>query len=44
MLGAYKDKVLIEYATQDISNQLFVSWYQLYLPEQLQEELRKLMD
>lgn len=46
VLGAYKDKVLIEYATQGISNQLFVSRYQLYLPDkkQLQEELRKLMD
>ena len=46
VLGAYKDKVLIEYATQGISNQLFVSRYQLYLPDkkQLQDELRKLMD
>ena len=46
VLGAYKDKVLIEYATQGISNQLFVSRYQLYLPDkkQLQDELRKLME
>lgn len=46
VLGAYKDQVLIEYATQGISNQLFVSRYQLYLPDkkQLQDELRKLMD
>ena len=46
LLGAYKDKVLIEYATQGISNQLFVSHYQLYLPEKkiLQEELSKLME
>lgn len=46
VLGAYKDRVLIEYATQGISNQLFVSRYQLYLPDkkQLQDELRKLMD
>ncbi|MDI9604742.1 MAG: DUF1016 domain-containing protein [Bacteroidota bacterium] len=45
VLGAYKDNVLIEYATQGISNQLFVSRYQLYLPDkkQLQEELLKLM-
>lgn len=44
--GAYKDNVLIEYATQGISNQLFVSRYQLYLPgkKQLQEELLKLMN
>ena len=47
VLGAYKDKVLIEYATQGISNQLFVSRYQLYLPDKKryqEEELRKLMD
>ncbi|MEG0693329.1 MAG: PDDEXK nuclease domain-containing protein [Oscillospiraceae bacterium] len=45
VLGAYKDEVLIEYATMGISNQLFVSKYQLYLPDkkQLQNELRKLM-
>lgn len=46
LLGAYKDKVLIEYATQGISNQLFVSRYQLYLPDKklLQDELSKLME
>lgn len=46
VLGAYKDKVLIEYATQGISNQLFVSRYQLYLPDkkQLQDELNRLIE
>jgi putative cytoplasmic protein len=46
VLGAYKHQVLIEYAMQGISNQLFVSRYQLYLPnkQQLQEELRRIID
>lgn len=46
VLGAYQDNVLIEYATQGISNQLFTSRYQLYLPDkkQLQDELRKYLD
>ncbi|GAB4329645.1 MAG: PDDEXK nuclease domain-containing protein [Calditrichia bacterium] len=45
VLGAYKDHILVEYATQNITNQLFVSKYQLYLPEkkQLQEELERLL-
>jgi len=46
VLGAYKDQILVEYATQNISNQLFVSKYQLYLPqkERLAEELNRLLD
>jgi predicted nuclease of restriction endonuclease-like (RecB) superfamily len=46
ILGAYKDHILVEYATQNITNQLFVSKYQLYLPDkkQLQSELEKLLD
>jgi hypothetical protein len=46
VLGAYKDHILVEYATQNINNQLFVSKYQLYLPnkEVLEEELLKIMD
>ncbi len=45
VLGAYKDHILVEYATQNITNQLFVSKYQLYLPDkkQLQEELERLL-
>lgn len=45
VLGAYKDHILMEYATQHISNQLFVSKYQLYLPDkrQLTEALEKLL-
>lgn len=46
VLGAYKDHVLVEYATENISNKLFVSKYQLYLPnkEELKTELEKLLD
>jgi len=46
VLGALKDQVLIEYAMQGISNQLFVSRYQLYLPDkqQLQDELQKIIN
>ncbi|MFJ1262561.1 YhcG family protein [Capnocytophaga canis] len=45
VLGAYKDHILVEYATENISNQLFVSKYQLYLPEkkELERELEKLL-
>ncbi len=46
VLGAYKDHVLMEYAMQNISNQLFASKYQLYLPEKetLEAELNKLLE
>ena len=46
VLGAYKDHILVEYATKHLTNQLFVSKYQLYLPnkEELEEELEKLLD
>ncbi len=45
ILGAYKDKILVEYAIKNISNKLFVSKYQLYLPnkEELQQELMKII-
>ncbi len=45
VLGAAKDNVLIEYATAGITNQLFVSKYQLYLPkrEELQKELERVL-
>ena len=41
VLGAEKDDLIVEYATQGITNKLFVSRYQLYLPdkEQLRHEL-----
>jgi predicted nuclease of restriction endonuclease-like (RecB) superfamily len=46
ILGAYKNQLLVEYATQNISNRLFVSKYQMYLPDKklLQKELKKLLD
>ncbi|MBI1307228.1 MAG: DUF1016 family protein [Bacteroidetes bacterium] len=46
VLGASKDQILVEYATQSISNQLFISKYQLYLPDkkQLEDELQKLFE
>ena len=46
ILAAEKDEILVEYATGSISNQLFVSKYQIYLPkkEMLEQELRFLLE
>ena len=46
VLGAYQDKLVVQYALQGISNQVFVSRYQLYLPEreQLEAEFRRFME
>ncbi len=41
ILSKGKDELLVEYATYGMSSQLFVSKYQLYLPNR--EELRKLI-
>jgi hypothetical protein len=42
ILAADKDEILVEYATGSISNHLFVSKYQLYLPDKaLLEEKNK---
>lgn len=45
ILGAYQDKLVMRYALQNISNQVFVSRYQLYLPDraQLEAEFRRYM-
>lgn len=45
ILGADKDEVKIEYALGGVSNQLFVSKYQLYLPkkEELEAEVKKIL-
>lgn len=45
ILGSEKDRLLMEYALHGISNQLFVSRYQLYLPnrEQLERELQQVL-
>ena len=46
VLGARKDELLMEYALQGITNQLFTARYQLYLPkrEELQTQLDKLLE
>jgi len=46
VLAADKDEVLVEYALGGISNQLFVSKYQLYLPDRklLTQELSLLLE
>ena len=45
VLARDKDEILVEYATGSISNQLFVSRYQLYLPDkaELQQELQRIL-
>jgi len=44
--GAYKDRIMVEYAMDNINNHLFVSKYQLFLPEkeQLEKELGKILE
>ena len=46
VLGAYKDEILIRYALSGITNQLFVSKYQLYLPDEasLRHEVQKVIE
>ena len=45
ILAADKQDILVEYATGSLSNQLFVSRYQLYLPEKelLAKKVREIM-
>ena len=45
ILSAAKDEVLVEYATGGISNKIFVSKYQLYLPDkkQLEKHVKAIM-
>lgn len=33
VLGAYKNHILVEYATDSITNKVLLSKYQLYLPD-----------
>lgn len=46
VLGADKNDILVEYATAGITNQLFVSKYELYLPNKtvLENEMQKLLN
>jgi DUF1016 N-terminal domain/YhcG PDDEXK nuclease domain len=45
VLACDKDEILVDYATGSISNQLFVSKYQLFIPDKkmLENELRLLL-
>jgi len=45
ILSAEKDEVLVEFATGGISNKIFVSKYQLYLPDkkQLEKKVKAIM-
>jgi hypothetical protein len=45
ILSAEKDEILVEYAMGGISNKIFVSQYQLYLPEKevLQKKVNALL-
>lgn len=45
ILSADKDEILVEYATGGISNKIFVSKYQLYLPDkkQLEKKVKALL-
>ena len=46
ILSADKDEILVEYAMGGISNKIFVSKYQLYLPEkkELQRKVKSILD
>jgi len=46
LVYALKDDVLVEYATGSISNKLFVSKYQTYLPDKktLQARLKDILE
>ncbi|MCO5950766.1 PDDEXK nuclease domain-containing protein [Mucilaginibacter flavidus] len=46
ILGAYKNQILVEYATDSITNKILLAKYQLYLPDktQLEKALNKLLD
>jgi len=46
ILSRQKDDIIVEYATRGMSNKIFVSKYQLYLPDKkvLQNKLKELLD
>lgn len=46
VMGTYQDKLVMHYALQNITNQLFVTKYQLYLPdrEQLEAEFHRFIN
>jgi hypothetical protein len=46
ILSKHKDDVTVEYAIRGITNKIFVSKYQLYLPDKkmLQKKVREILD
>ncbi|MBD3843277.1 MAG: DUF1016 family protein [Campylobacterales bacterium] len=46
ILGAYKNHILVEYATDSIENKILLAKYQLYLPDktQLEKALNKIIE
>ena len=46
ILSAEKDEVMVEYAMGGISNKIFISKYQLYLPDkkQLQQKIKSIVN
>jgi len=46
ILSKHKDDVTVEYATKGISSKIFVSKYQLYLPDKkvLQKKMKELLE
>lgn len=46
ILTTDKDEILVEYATGGMTNQLFVSKYQVYLPDRtlLEQQVRTILD
>ncbi|WP_291750870.1 PDDEXK nuclease domain-containing protein [Candidatus Sulfuricurvum sp. RIFRC-1] len=46
ILGAYKNHILVEYATDSIANKILLAKYQLYLPDkqQLENALNRLLE
>lgn len=46
LLGAYKNHILVEYATESITNKILLAKYQLYLPkkEELEAALQNLIE
>jgi len=46
ILGAFKNQILVEYATDSITNKILLAKYQLYLPDKtvLENALNKLLD
>jgi len=46
ILGAFKNQILVEYATDSITNKILLAKYQLYLPDktELENALNNLLD